>query len=295
MHLLEEAIVFGLLSSSLVAVGAVGFTLQYGVTNVLNLAYGAVMTTAIFVTYALHSGAGGLPIELALGAVWGAVFSVAVSLLLINPVIGRGGNLPSIAIATISIGLIVQYGLEAIAGSSVRNYSAASGCPVHVLAVTVGTTQIYLFGLAIVLMVAVHLLLQQTRVGLAMRAMAADAPLARTCGMRTNRIRALTWAVSGALCGMAGVLLGATVGAFDSTTGNNLFIFVVAAAILGGIGKPYGAMLGAIIVAVLSELAAAYWSPDYKDVIASAIIVAVLLLRPRGLLSEFSSEREVAR
>lgn len=295
MSLLLQALIFGTISAGLIAVAAVGFTLQYGVTNVLNLAYGTIITSAIFFSSLIQHWTHSLLVELIVGAAWGAAFSVAVSSVLLDRFVRRGANLVSVAIATISVALIIQYGLQSMAGQAVRTYAGSTGSGVRILTAVVGTTQLSLAGLAVAVMICVHLLLRHSRIGLAMRVMSADAALARTCGIRTGRVRAVTWLVSGALCGITGVCLGATVGAFDSTTGNDLFILVVAAAIVGGIGKPYGAMIGAVIIGVLSEATAAYLSPSLKDVVACLVIVLVLLFRPRGIFADYSSGRELVR
>jgi branched-chain amino acid transport system permease protein/neutral amino acid transport system permease protein len=158
----------------------------------------------------------------------------------------------------------------------------------------VSTVQLSEVGLALVLMVAVYLLLKRTRIGLAMRGMSADPTLTRCCGISTRLVRALTWSVSGILAGITGVLLGVSVGTFNSTTGDTLFIDVVAAAILGGIGEPYGAMIGGLVLGIITEGAAAVISPSLKVVAAAAVIVAVLLVRPTGLLGHFGSSRSLA-
>jgi branched-chain amino acid transport system permease protein/neutral amino acid transport system permease protein len=142
-------------------------------------------------------------------------------------------------------------------------------------------------------MLLLHLMLNFTRIGLAMRATADDPGLTRACGIPTDRVRSIAWLVSGALCGIAGALVGVTTGSFSSTTVGTFFITLVAAAIIGGIGKPYGAMLGALVVGLASEAAAAYWAPEFKNVVAWAVLILVLLIRPQGIFAEYASEREL--
>ncbi|MGI8557020.1 MAG: branched-chain amino acid ABC transporter permease [Solirubrobacteraceae bacterium] len=288
------SLVFGVISGALVSIGAVGFTLQFGITNVFNLGYGVTMTSAIFVTYLLtKSITSSLPILLVAGAVWGGVFSLAISVVIIGPFMRRGAGRFGMAIVTLSILLIVEYGLEAIQGPGILSYPTPTGSPVTVGPAIVNTVQLSEVALAVVLMLAVYLLLKRTRIGLAMRGMSADPTLTRCCGISTRLVRALTWSVSGALAGITGVLLGVSVGTFDSTAGDTLFIDVVAAAILGGIGEPYGAMIGGLLLGVISEAAAAAISPSLKVVAAAGVIVAVLLVRPTGLLGRFGSSRSL--
>lgn len=286
-------VAFGMLTAALLSIGAVGFSLQFGVTNVLNLAFGAIMTSAIFVQYA--SAAANLPVWLgvAVSAVFGALMSLMLSVVIVNPYVRRGTSLVGMAMVTIGVSLIIQFSLEAIQGPSIFTFQGQGVGQVHFLTVTMSTRQLTIIGLAAVLMLGVHLLLRHTRLGLAMRATAADPTLTRACGASTTRIRSVTWMISGALCAISGCLLGLNQGAFDSATGNEFFIVIVAAAIVGGIAKPYGAMLGALIIGIVTEASAAVISPSYKDVVAFAFLVVVLLFRPQGLISEYSSVREL--
>jgi branched-chain amino acid transport system permease protein/neutral amino acid transport system permease protein len=155
-------------------------------------------------------------------------------------------------------------------------------------------TQIAIMGIAVAAMLAVHLLSTRTRLGKAMRATATNPSLARSCGVPTDRVIDAAWLLSGALCGIAGVVLVLNTATFSDVTGSNFLVPVVAAAILGGIGQPYGAMLGALTIGLASEIAASVISPSYKDVVAFAILIVVLLVRPQGILSEVATAKEVA-
>jgi branched-subunit amino acid ABC-type transport system permease component len=288
------AIGFGIVTASILAVAAVGFTLQFGVTNILNLAYGDIMTAAAFVAYLVTST--GLSVWLALvtGAVFGAVFSVLLNRFLYTPFVRRGTRLFGMIIVTIAASLIVQNSLLAIFGANFFSLKMPRPSSVHVAGMVFTTVQLAIIGIAVVAMLVVHVLLRHTKLGKAMRAAAADPDLARNCGIATDRIIDLAWALSGALCGLAGVILVMNVTAFTDTTGSQFLIPIVAVAVLGGIGQPYGAMLGALIIGITSEVAAAVISPDYKDVVAFVILVAVLLARPQGILSEIATRKEVA-
>jgi branched-subunit amino acid ABC-type transport system permease component len=143
-------------------------------------------------------------------------------------------------------------------------------------------------------MVGIYAMLRFTKLGKAMRATAADPVLARSCGIATDRVIDVAWLMSGALCGVAGIALAMNVTSFTSTTGGQFLIAIVAAAVLGGVGQPYGAMLGALTIGISSEVAAGLIAPSYKQVIAFAVLVLVLLVRPQGILSEVATQKEVA-
>jgi branched-chain amino acid transport system permease protein/neutral amino acid transport system permease protein len=102
------------------------------------------------------------------------------------------------------------------------------------------------------------------------------------------------WLVSGALCGIAGVAVVLNTATFSEGTGATFLVPIIAAAVLGGIGQPYGAMLGAITIGLASEIAASVINPSYKDVVAFGILIVVLLVRPQGILSEVAAAKEVA-
>ena len=114
----------------------------------------------------------------------------------------------------------------------------------------------------VLVMVGAHVLLRYTRLGKAMRATAANKSLARNCGIRTNRVITLTWAITGALCGLAGVVFAMDAGSFDATSTDLFLILILAAVFLGGPGQAYGAMLGAVIIGLATEISAAYITPS---------------------------------
>ena len=294
MSTLLPAIGFGLVTASILAVAGVGFTLQFGVTNILNLAYGEIMTAAAFVAYLVTSA--GLSVWLALvaGGAFGAVFSVLLNRALYTPFVRHGTRLFGMIIVTIAVSLIVQNSMLAIFGANFFSLNMARPTSVHIAGMVFTTTQLAIIGIAIVAMLLIHLLLRYTKLGKAMRATATDPDLARNCGIATDRVIDLAWAISGALCGLAGVVLVMNVTAFTDTTGAQFLIPIIAVAVLGGIGQPYGAMLGALVIGMVSELAAAVINPDYKDVVAFVILVLVLLARPQGILSEIATRKEVA-
>jgi branched-chain amino acid transport system permease protein/neutral amino acid transport system permease protein len=291
--LLLGIIVFGVYSAALLAIGAVGFTLQFGVTSVLNLSFGSILTASIFLEYGLTGHSTNIWIAMAVAAVSGALLSLLIGHVVVGAFLRRGATGFSIAMVTIAISLMLQFGLEAIQGPDIYSYAAATHSTMDIGGVVLSSGQLTAIVVAVVAMAAVHLLLRMTKLGLAMRATAADVALTRSCGVSPARTRAVAWLVSGGLCGVCGIFLGIGEGSFSSTTGADFFITVAAAAVLGGIGKPYGAMLGALIIGITSQAAAAVISPSYKSIAAWIILIAVLMLRPQGIMAEFAAEREL--
>jgi branched-subunit amino acid ABC-type transport system permease component len=133
-------------------------------------------------------------------------------------------------------------------------------------------------------MFCIHSLLRYTRAGKAMRATAANRTLARNCGIRTDRVITLTWTLTGAMCGVAGTIFAIDAGSFGATSTDLFIVLILAAVFLGGPGQPYGAMLGAAVIGLSTEISAAYIVPAYKDAIAVVVLLAMLAIRPTGLL-----------
>ena len=142
--------------------------------------------------------------------------------------------------------------------------------------------QMFIGGTALVVMVFVYLLLYRTRLGKAMRATSDNVELARISGIDTERIISWTWAIGGALAGLSGILLGIQSHLMPEM-GFILLLPLFAAAILGGVGSPQGALVGAMIVGISQEVSTEWISPGYKPAVAFMLLFAILLVRPQGL------------
>jgi branched-subunit amino acid ABC-type transport system permease component len=291
---LIPAIGFGLITASILAIAAVGFTLQFSVTNILNFAYGDTMTACAFAAYIANHAGVNIWICLVIGAIFGALFSMLLNRFVYFRFVRRGTKLFAMIIVTLAMSLIIQNLLLAIFHPTFFSYQASPGPSYKFGSMIFTASQLAIMGIAVIAMLFIHLLLTQTKLGKAMRATATNPALARSCGIATDRVIDAAWLTSGALCGIAGVVLVLNTATFSETTGASFLVPIVAAAILGGIGQPYGAMLGAITIGLASEVAAALTDPAYKDVVAFAVLVVVLLVRPQGILSEVAMAKEVA-
>ena len=284
MNSVMQALGFGLVTSAILAFGAAGFTLQYGITGIFNLAYGDVMTAAMYAAYVVNVDVGvSIWVALAVGVVVGAVISFLLSSCLYAPMRRRGVPLWSITVATFAVASILQNVILAAAGGGFKTYKYSTYSTVHILGMVLSSLQIIIIFAALAAMSALHVILKYTRLGKQMRATAANAELARTSGIATGRATATAALLSGGLCGAAGVLAALNLTTFSPTTGETLLLVVVAAAVFGGVGQPYGAMLGALVIGISTELAALV-SPNLKDVVAFTILAAMLLVRPSGLI-----------
>jgi branched-subunit amino acid ABC-type transport system permease component len=286
VNLYVAAFGFGLVSTSVIALAAVGFTMQFGITNMINLAYGEVMIASAYVAYYIDRA--GLSIWLAMigGALFGAVFSFLINRFIYAPFQRRGTSQLGMVIVSLAVSLMIANLLLPIVGYFSVSYRERFSSLLRLGPLALTVNQIAIIFLAIAVMLGIHALLRYTRLGKAMRATAANPMLARSCGIQTQRVVDVVWLITGALCGLAGVVAALDSDSFTIASGAGFLITALAAAVLGGAGQPYGAMLGAVIIGMVTELSAAAWSPDYKEVVAFAILVLVMVVRPQGLLAK---------
>jgi branched-subunit amino acid ABC-type transport system permease component len=293
VNLFIQYVGFGVVTAAILAIAAVGFTLQYAVTNVLNLAYGSIMSVGALAAYAVNQAGVSIWLALVAGAASSAVLSVGLSRAVFEPFRRRGLQLFGMVIVTIALGLVIGNGLLIVAGPNPFSYNAQSGRTYRFLHMIYTSQQLAVIGIALVAMVAVRVILQWTRLGRAMRATAANESLARACGINTQLVKDAAWILSGALCGAAGVVLGLSVTAWTVSTSDALLITIVAAAIVGGIGQPYGAILGALLLGVATSIVGGYFNASDTDITAFVILVLFLVFRPTGLFSGVVKRRDV--
>jgi branched-subunit amino acid ABC-type transport system permease component len=284
MTIFLASVGFGLVTSSVLAIAAIGFTLQFGVTDVLNLAYGAVMIAGAFLAYLLNSHGVNVWIALVVAVAACAGGSVLLNAGVYAPFQRRGTAPITMVIVSLGMTLIIEFGVQALAGGTSVSYTMGSGKTLQAGGLVLTVVQIVVIALSILVMVGVHGLLRYSKLGKAMRATAANKTLARNCGIRTGRVITITWALTGALCGLAGVVFAIDAGSFDATSTDIFLVLILAAVFLGGPGQAYGAMLGAVVIGIATEVSAAYITADYKYVIAFVALLVMLGVRPTGLL-----------
>ena len=287
------ALGFGIVTASILSLGAVGFTLQYGMSNVFNLAFAGVMAGAEYVALAINRAGVNIWICMALAALFGGVASVVLNKFVYMPFIRRGVKAFGMVIITLSVWTVIQYVILAIVSSTASSFHV-SGSHLYVVgAIRLSGTQLIIIAIAVILMLLLEAFLRLTLWGKAIRGAAANAPLARTSGINVARVMDVTWFISGVFAGVAGVALAMNVVSFTYTTAGGFLVVLVAAAILGGVGRPSGAMFGALIVGIATEVSAAIFNPAYKDVTAFVLLAIVLVAKPAGLFPEAVQRKEV--
>ena len=295
-------VVNGFVLGAIIATGAIGLTLIYGNLGFANIAHGDYMAMGAYVAFAIITGL--LPLVGIEGQGFGP-FSFGYPLLIALPVaaavvaigaivldIGiyrrlRNRKVNAVVIAMTSLGLAIALrGLIQIIWTSEKHQFPREFRQVYHLPmdVRIPPDSMFIGGLAVVLVIGVYVLLTRTKIGKAMRATADNPDLARVSGIPTERVIWATWAIGGGLAAIAGVLLAVFQAQLLPSMGWEFLIPLFAAVILGGIGNPYGALVGALVIGVSMEVSTQWITPSYKHAVAFIIMIVLLLARPRGLL-----------
>ena len=285
---------FGIVTASILLPAAVGFTLQFSATGVLNIAFGAQMTFAAYIAYVGTQAGLGIWWAVLLAGLFGAASSVVLNRFLLTPFIRRGTNFFGMVVVTIALALLIEYVVEVIWGPLPVSYQMSSSNAYHLGPMTFTRSQLVVIAISVLFAVATHTLLRYTRVGKAIRAVADNRDLARSSGISAQRMTDVAWLLSGLMGGAAGVMLGISLSSVSYTMGDTFLMEIIAAAILGGVGQVYGAMLGALVIGVILEESAIVLGGAYAPISAFALLVLVLLIRPTGIIAGAAKTKGIA-
>lgn len=282
--LLPQLLVNGIVSGTLLAIPAIGFTAIYAVLRFPNFSVASHATIGAFAGYVANVTFG-LPPVLALGfafVVAGLVGLISDELVL-RPLRPHGAL--TAAIASIALTVVLENIVRFIFGNDIRGYDLPIVRDWRFWEIRIGPQQLENLGLAIAIMAAVFAFLTFTRMGKAMRAVADNPALADIKGVNALQIGRMTAFIGMGLVGVGGMLLGLGT-AIDPLTGFRFILSIFAATVVGGLGSIPGAVLGAMVVGIGEELSLIVLEPTYKSAVGFIAIVLVLTLRPRGLLGE---------
>jgi branched-chain amino acid transport system permease protein len=303
-----QQMINGLVLGSMYALVALGYTMVYGVLNLINFAHGDVLMVGAMVGVSIIKLLGviapGLPgITQVIIAILGAIPVC----MLVNVVIERVAyrklrNAPRLAplITAIGVSILLQVFAQIIWGRSPIPFpSVMSTTPIEIGGAVISQTQIMLLILAALAMVGLVLLVEKTKMGRAMRATAENPRVAGLMGVDANRVIVATFAIGAALAAIAGVMWAATYSSAQFAMGFLPGLKAFSAAVLGGIGNIYGAMVGGILLGLIESLGAGYigdltagvLGSQYQDIFAFIVLIAVLTLRPSGIMGERVADR----
>jgi len=306
MDVLLQQLLNGLILGSLYALVALGYTMVYGILELINFAHGEIVMLGAMVSVTVLSvlAALGVPVPLALLAALAAAMAVCVATgVLVERIAYRPlRNAPRLAplITAIGVSIILQNVAMIVWGRQYLSFPPVLDLQVYEWAgATITNVQILIVGVAAVTMGGLLLLVQRTRLGRAMRATAQNREVAGLMGVDVNRVIAATFAVGSALAAVAGLLIAAYYGIAHYNMGFILGLKAFSAAVLGGIGNIPGALLGGLLLGVIESLGAGYigdltggfLGSHYQDIFAFFILILVLIFRPSGLLGERVADR----
>jgi branched-chain amino acid transport system permease protein len=301
MKIFVQQVVNGLTTGSVYALIALGYTMVYGIIELINFAHGDIYMVGAY---------GGLIALTVLGTAHSALHLSGISMLITGVIAGmflsaaygftvekftykplRQSAKLSLLITALGVSIFLENFVMIGQGASDKTYISLSMLNSNFLiyGVSITTNQIVIFAVAITIMIGLDLFVNRTMTGIAMKAASQDLTTARIVGINTDTIISITFIIGSALAGIAGVLVGFYYGMVNFYIGYLAGIKAFTAAVLGGIGNIRGAMVGGLILGLLESLGASYISSDYKDAFAFIILILLLLIRPSGLFGSKQS------
>lgn len=281
-QLLVEGTKFG----AIIAITAVGLSLVFGTTRLINFAHGEYVAIGAVTAFFFSTSPGGLPLVLAalLAMLVTALVAGGFEVAMWRPMRRRGTGLIQMFIVAIGLSLLLRHVLLIVYGSRRRQYdeyALQQSWDLGLIRIT--PRDLIVTVLAFAIMLAVAWMLQRTRIGKAMRAVNDNADLAQASGIDTERVILVVWLVGGGLAGLGGVFFGLTQAVY-SDMGFALLLLMFAGVILGGLGSAYGAMLGSLVIGIVSQLSTLWFPASLQYMWALLVMIVVLLVRPEGIL-----------
>jgi neutral amino acid transport system permease protein len=279
---LAQLFVNGIAVGSIIALAAVGLTLTYGILRLSNFAHGDFMTLGAYLTFFTNAAGINIWVSMLVGAATTVLVILLSEKLIWSPMRSRRATSTTLMIISIGLALFLRNGIIFIWGGGNQRYDLPVAEAIAIAGVRIPYYNLLVTILAILVIAGLHYILQNTKIGKAMRAVADDLDLARVSGINVDRVIIWTWVIAGSLTALGGSMLGLVEGVRPNM-GWFLILPMFASVILGGIGNPYGAIAGALVIGMAQEVST-YWLPTaYKLGVALVIMVLVLLFRPQGL------------
>jgi branched-chain amino acid transport system permease protein len=303
-----QQIINGLVLGSMYALVALGYTMVYGVLNLINFAHGDVLMigamVAIVILNILQTSAPDLPgvVKLIIAILGAIPVCVLVNIFIERVAYRRLRNAPRLAplITAIGVSILLQtFAMMMWGRSPIPFPQVMPSEPFNIFGALISQTQVMLLVLATIAMISLVLLVEKTKMGRAMRATAENPRVAGLMGVDSNRVIVLTFAIGAALAAVAGVMWGANYSSAHFAMGFVPGLKAFSAAVLGGIGNIYGAMVGGILLGLIESLGAGYigdltggfLGSHYQDIFAFIVLIIVLTLRPSGIMGERVADR----
>ena len=293
MEQMVQQLINGLSLGSIYALIALGYTMVYGIINLINFAHGEIYMMGAFVGYALTTflGLGFIP-SLIISMLVCSILGMLIEKVAYKPM--RNATRIAVLITAISVSLFLQYIMVYFVGPETRTFPSvleSNRLTFFDGSVILDIKNIYIFLITVTLMLTLQFIVRKTKVGKAMRAVSQDRDAAELMGVDVNKIISYTFAMGSALAGAAGVLVGVYYNTINPLMGSGPGLKAFVAAVLGGIGLIPGAVFGGFFLGMTETIVSAYGGSIYKDAVAFAILILVLLVKPNGLLGKNIKEK----
>lgn len=275
----------GVAVGSIIALAAVGLTLTLGILRLSNFAHGDFLTVAAYFTWVVNAQGLNIWLAMAVGAVGVIILMLITEQLVWKPMRSQRVTSTTLTIISIGLALFLRNGILFIWGGSNQNYDLPLVEALDIGGVKIAYYRLIVIVITIVAIVLLHLILQNTKIGKAMRAVADNIDLARVSGINVEQVVLFTWVITAVLTAVGGGLYG-LITAVRPNMGWFLVLPMFASVILGGIGNPYGAIAGGLIIGVAQELSVPVLGSEYKLGVALIIMIVILLIRPQGIFSK---------
>lgn len=293
MEQLLQQLINGLSLGSIYALIALGYTMVYGIINLINFAHGDIYMLGAYIGFAattfLHLGF--IPAIL-VSMVSCAIIGVIVEKVAYKPI--RNSTRIAALITAIAVSLFIEYGTMYFVKAETRTFPptlASRSIKLFNDGVIINITDIYIIAITVVLMLALQYIIYKTKVGKAMRAVAMDKEAAEYMGISIDKTISFTFAIGSGLAGVAGVLVGVYYNSINPLMGVMPGLKAFVAAVIGGIGIIPGAVFGGYFLGMIETMVSAYGGSLYKDGVAFAILILILLIKPNGLLGKNIREK----
>ncbi|CAN5373071.1 hypothetical protein BH11ACT3_BH11ACT3_15060 [soil metagenome] len=286
---LVERLVNGLNFGLMLALAAIGLSLVYGTTGISNFAHGEMVTFGGVMTLMFSGLLAFLPLSIVfaipLAVIASAAFGFLLDFILWRPLRKRGLGTVQLMIVSIGLSLTMRYIFQFAIGGSTYQLPGAGGAKIPLFG-SVGITPIAFasMGTSIVVLIAVALWLQRTRVGKATRAISDNSSLAAASGINVDNVVRIVWIIGAALAGLAGVLWTYYLPGLTWDMGTGILLLIFASVTLGGLGTAFGALVGSLVVGMFVEVSTLWIPTGIKYVGPLVVLIIVLLFRPQGIL-----------
>lgn len=288
MSTFAELLIAGLTSGLIVGLAALAVTLVFGIARFANAATGDVMAAGAYGAFLATGATGSMLVGGVVGIAAGALIGVLGYALVFRPLSGRSSV--TALLASIGVGFLVRAAIGVAFGHQQKTFQLPLVRPWRFGDVRIHPNDLYVAATALSAVALTFLILQATPIGRRMRAVADDPSLARVSGIAPARVMLALWAMAGALSAVAGIVLGVKT-VITPEMGWEMLLPAFAAAILGGIGQPLGAVVAGILLGAAQELSTPFVGFTYKIAISFAVLLLVLLVRPQGLFGRVQGAR----